>query len=286
MSSVECAVSDGVATVLISNPAKRNAMTTGMWSALPPLLDRLAGDPGVQVVVLTGDGETFCAGADISTLTGLRPGVPTSAMLAEEAMVSFPKPIIAAIRGWCVGGGCQLAAVCDLRIAAVGSRFGITPAKIGVVYPAATTARLVDLVGQATAKFLLFTGEFIDAERALRVGLIDELVPADQLADRVDALARTLTTRSQLTLHAAKDLIRAITAGEPYHDRYVRWEEAGRDELAEGVAAFSERRAPNFRWRPQAEQAPAGASPVVEPPPGPAVEATAGAGTEATAGQA
>jgi enoyl-CoA hydratase/carnithine racemase len=258
VSSVECTVSDGVATVLISNPAKRNAMTTQMWSALPPLLDRLAADPEVRVVVFTGAGDTFCAGADISTLTGWDPGVPSPAMAAEEAMVAFGKPIVAAIRGWCVGGGCQLAAVCDLRIAAEGTRFGITPAKIGVVYPAASTARLVDLVGPATAKFLLFTGDFIDAERALRVGLIDELVPADELAERVAALAHTLTTRSQLTLHATKDLIRMIGAGKPYEDRYRRWVEASRDELAEGVAAFTERRAPNFPWRPDSADASAG----------------------------
>jgi enoyl-CoA hydratase/carnithine racemase len=239
-----------VATLLISNSAKRNAMTDQMWAALPPLLDQLAADPGVRVVVLTGVGDTFCAGADISTLTNWSPGVPTPAILAEEAMVAFPKPIVAAIRGWCVGGGCQLAAVCDLRIAEEGARFGITPAKIGVVYPAATTARLVGLVGPATAKYLLFTGDFIDAERALRVGLVDELVPAEEFDARVSALAETLTQRSQLTQHAAKDLIRLITAGEPCLERYREWQKAGREELAEGVAAFVARRPPDFPWVP------------------------------------
>lgn len=245
-----CSINDGVATVSITNPAKRNMMTTEMWTALPPLLDRLAADPAVTVVVLTGSGDAFCAGADISTLTNLVHDTSTPATRAEDAVVAFGKPIIAAIRGWCVGGGCQLAVVCDLRIAEEGAQFGITPAKIGVVYPAGSTARLVDLVGPATAKFLLFTGDFVDVERALRVGLIDELVPAGGLDARVAELARTLRSRSQLTVHAAKDLIASITAGEPLDERYRRWEVAGQAELVEGVAAFLERRQPDFPWRP------------------------------------
>jgi enoyl-CoA hydratase/carnithine racemase len=257
-----CAINEGVATVEIRNPAKRNAMTTQMWGELPPLLDRLAAAPDVRVVVLTGSGETFCAGADISTLTGWEPGAASPAMLAEEAMVAFPKPIIAAIRGWCVGGGCQLAVVCDLRITEENTRFGITPAKIGVVYPALTTARLVELVGPATAKLLLFTGDFIDAEHALRVGLIDELVPAGGLEARVAALAGTLAGRSQLTLHATKDIIRAAATGQPLAPRQRHWEEQGVAELAEGVAAFIERRQPQFPWRPDVEPRPSAQEPV------------------------
>ncbi|TQS45728.1 enoyl-CoA hydratase/isomerase family protein [Cryptosporangium phraense] len=242
---VGCTIDGGVATVVLDNPAKRNAMTTDMWNAIPPLLASLTADPDVRVVVVTGAGDAFSAGADISALTGLEPGVPSPAALAEDALVAFPKPIVAAIRGWCVGGGCQVSVAGDFRIAEEGARFGITPAKIGVVYPAATTARLVDLVGPAAAKFLLFTGDFIDAERALRIGLIDELVPAGALDARIAELTTTLVSRSQLTQHAAKDLVRAATI-----ERQTYWEEAGRAELAEGVAAFVERREPTFPWRP------------------------------------
>ena len=116
----------GTATVTISNPAKRNAMTAAMWKELPDLLDRLAADPGVSALVLTGADGTFCAGADIG---GLRdqtdPG--TVAIAAEEALAAFPKPTLAVVRGACVGGGCQLAVACDLRFAAQGTRFGVTP---------------------------------------------------------------------------------------------------------------------------------------------------------------
>ena len=262
---VSCAIDDGVATVVLDNPAKRNAMTTQMWSALPPLLDSLAGNPDVRVVVVTGAGDSFSAGADISTLTGLTPGEPMPATLAEDALVAFPKPVVAAIRGWCVGGGCQLAVACDLRVSEESARFGITPAKIGVVYPARTTARLVELVGPAAAKFLLFTGDFVDAERALRIGLVDELVPVGGLDARVAELARTLASRSQLTQHAAKDLIHAALAGQPLTERYRRWAGEGRAELAEGVAAFAERRAPEFPWRPPAPARPDRAVPVEGP---------------------
>lgn len=117
---------DGVATVRIANPAKRNAMTTDMWRALPGLLAECAADPAVRVLVLTGEGDTFCAGADIATLTEGAEASRDLAVAAEEALAAFPKPTVAAVRGHCVGGGCQLAAACDLRFAAEGASFGIT----------------------------------------------------------------------------------------------------------------------------------------------------------------
>jgi enoyl-CoA hydratase/carnithine racemase len=106
-------VGDGVATVVIRHPAKRNAMTTRMWRALPPLLDELGGRADVRALVLTGEGDTFCAGADISTLRESPDETQGLAVLAEEALAAFPKPTLAAIRGYCVGGGSQLAAACD-----------------------------------------------------------------------------------------------------------------------------------------------------------------------------
>ncbi|MEU0039271.1 enoyl-CoA hydratase/isomerase family protein, partial [Streptomyces sp. NPDC006333] len=186
-------VGDGIATVVIHHPAKRNAMTAGMWRALPTLLDGLAADPAVRAVVLTGEGDTFCAGADISTLRGSSDEAQGLAVRAEDALAAFPKPTLAAVRGYCVGGGAQLAAACDLRFAEAGALFGVTPAKLGIVYPASATRRLVSLVGPATAKYLLFSGELIDAERALRTGLVDEVLAGDELDKRVTEFARVLT---------------------------------------------------------------------------------------------
>ncbi|MDI3385419.1 enoyl-CoA hydratase/isomerase family protein [Streptomyces sp. B-S-A8] len=240
-----------VATVVIDHPAKRNAMTTDMWRALPPLLDGLAADPEVRVVVLTGAGPTFCAGADISGLRASAAEAQDLAVTAEEALAAFPKPTLAAVRGYCVGGGAQLAAACDLRFAEEGASFGITPAKLGIVYAASSTRRLVDLVGPATAKYLLFSGELIGTARALRTGLVDEVHAPGELDGRVGEFARVLASRSLLTQAAAKE----FAAGRA--DRAAHWTEQARGsgDTVEGVAAFLERRAPRFTWSPAADQA-------------------------------
>ncbi|MET8247027.1 enoyl-CoA hydratase/isomerase family protein [Streptomyces sp. NPDC005202] len=237
-------VTDTVATVVVHHPAKRNAMTAAMWRALPPLLDSLAADPGVRALVLTGEGGTFCAGADISTLQGSPGEAQHLAVQAEEALAAFPKPTLAAVRGHCVGGGAQLAAACDLRFAEAGALFGVTPAKLGIVYPASSTRRLVSLVGPATAKYLLFSGELIDAERALRTGLVDEVLPEGELGKRVTEFMRILTARSQLTQAAAKE----FANGRTDRDAYWAGQARSSGDTAEGVAAFLERRPPRFSW--------------------------------------
>ncbi|MCX5562308.1 enoyl-CoA hydratase/isomerase family protein [Streptomyces sp. NBC_00038] len=237
-------VTDGVATVVIHHPAKRNAMTAGMWRALPPLLDELRDDADVHALVLTGEGDTFCAGADISTLRGSPDEAQGLAVLAEEALAAFPKPTLAAIRGYCVGGGSQLAAACDLRFAAEGALFGVTPAKLGIVYPSSSTRRLVSLVGPATAKYLLFSGELIDAERALRTGFVDEVLPGGELDKRVGEFTRVLAGRSLLTQAAAKE----FANGRMDRDAYWAERARGSGDTAEGVAAFLERRPPRFTW--------------------------------------
>ncbi|BBB01226.1 putative enoyl-CoA hydratase [Actinacidiphila reveromycinica] len=244
---------DGVATVTISNSARRNAMTLGMWRALPGVLAGLAAEPGVRLLVLTGEGEAFSAGADISELADAegRREVQEAALAAEEALAAFPKPTVAAVRGYCVGGGCQLAVACDLRFAARGARFGVTPARLGIVYAAASTRRLVAVAGPSTAKYLLFSAELIDEERALRTGLVDEVLPdGDQLDARVRRFAEILGTRSRLTQTAAKE----FAAGPPSAERAAHWarQAAESTDTDEGAAAFLAGRAPSFTWTPAA----------------------------------
>lgn len=241
---LEHSVADGIATVVISNPAKRNAMTADMWRALPGLLGELAADREVRALVLTGAGGTFCAGADISTLREPGDEQQSLAVRAEEALAAFPKPTLAAVRGYCVGGGSQLAAACDLRFAAEGALFGVTPAKLGIVYPASSTRRLVSLVGPAAAKYLLFSGELIDTERALRTGLVDEVLPVGELDKRVAEFTRVLVSRSLLTQAAAKE----FATGRRDRDAYWTEQARGSGDTAEGVAAFLERRGPRFTW--------------------------------------
>jgi enoyl-CoA hydratase/carnithine racemase len=245
---------DGVAVLVIDRPAKRNAVTLAMWRALPGLLTGLAADSRVRVLLLTGAGETFSAGADIAELLHVY-GDPERAdayhatnVAAEEALAAFPRPTIAVIAGPCVGGGCQLAVACDLRLAESGARLGITPAKLGVVYPAVPTTRLVRLVGPARAKYLLFSADLVGAERAAAFGLVDEVVPGGELEDRALALARTIAGRSPQTLGAVKDVVDTVVAGGDAQAAIEPWERRSRyaPDVREGLAAFVERRPPTF----------------------------------------
>lgn len=250
---IDVDLAGAVATLTITNEGKRNVMTAAMWRALPEALGGLEADPAVRVVVLRGAGDTFCAGADLSDLGALGgTGDGGLATVAEERLANFPKPTIAQLTGYCVGGGCQLAAACDLRFAAVGTRIGIPVARLGIVYPAATTRRLVALVGPAGAKYLLYSAELVAAERAATMGLVDEVVPDAELADRVRAFAEVVAARSQLSVAASKDIITMASMGTVDHERVAYWQRAVVDgpDAAEGVAAFRERRAPRFEWSP------------------------------------
>ncbi|MEY9967774.1 enoyl-CoA hydratase/carnithine racemase [Streptacidiphilus sp. MAP12-16] len=243
---------DGIAVLTLDRAEKRNALTREMWAALPGLLRRLATEPGLRVLLVTGAGGTFSAGADIAELQGVYAD-PDSAdayhavnVVAEEALAAFPHPTIAVVRGACVGGGCQLAVACDLRFAAPDARLGITPAKLGIVYPAVPTVRLARLLGPARAKYLLYSGELVTADQALGYGLV-EVVAAD-VETRALEYARTLASRSAQTQGAVKAVVTAETEGGDPQAAVASWERASRTapDVAEGLAAFLERRTPQF----------------------------------------
>lgn len=248
-----------IAWLVIDNVAKRNAMTRAMWLSVPPLIARAAADTAVRSLCITGAGEHFCAGADLQELSAIRataapvgdPGDRDQVVLAaEQAITSFPKPSLALVDGACIGGGSQIAAACDLRFATRRARFGVPPGRLGIVYPASSLRRLTELVGPAAAKWLLFSGEPIDAEHALRIGLVDEVLDPQHTRTRAEAFLAGLAERSQLTLTAAKDMIDAAARGEHLDSRTRHWNrlaEEASDE-AEGVAAVLERRAPRFTW--------------------------------------
>jgi enoyl-CoA hydratase/carnithine racemase len=243
-----------VAVLTIDRPEKRNAMSFEMWSALPGLLEKVAVDDSVRALVIRGT-DHFSAGADISEFSSLRSD-PAGARRygaavheGERSIAGLSKPTIAAITGVCVGGGCEIALACDMRVAADDARFGITPAKLGIVYSATSTKQLVDAVGPAWARQILFTGELVDAATALRIGLVNELHPSEVVVARAVALAETMASRAQVSVRGAKTIISRITEGHFDEDETVlALYEASvtSDDYVEGVRAFLEKRPPRF----------------------------------------
>ena len=240
-----------VATLTIDRPAKRNAMSFEMWSAIP---DLLASAQSARVLLIQG-GDHFSAGADISEFSTLRSGAEGATRYgdavhaAERAIAEFPHPTVAVINGFCIGGGCEIALACDIRIAADNAQFGITPSKLGIVYSFTSTKQLVDAVGKAWAKQILFTGEIIDAATALRIGLVNELHSADSLPVRAADLATTIASRSQVSQHGAKTIITKIADNQSEDDEVrALYEKAVHSaDYAEGVTAFLDKRPPSFR---------------------------------------
>lgn len=245
-------VDGALATVTIDRPGKRNAMTVQMWRDLAAICTELAGDRELRATVLTGSGTSFCAGADISALSEDDAVMKSVVGAAEAALRELPAPTIAMISGHCMGGGSQLAIACDLRIADTTATFAVPPAKLGVVYSVASTRNLVELVGPAVAKRLMFTAETIDAAEALRVGLVDEVVEPDHLAAAVRRRIEQLLPLAPLTQFAAKQIVNALADGADADALYAAWHQRwARDpDGAEGPRAFLERRPPVFGWRP------------------------------------
>jgi enoyl-CoA hydratase/carnithine racemase len=244
-----------VATLWLNRPAKRNAMTYDMWRSLADACERLGRDASVRLLVVRGVGEHFCAGADIADFDRPSPAEYGAANhAADDALADFPKPTIAYITGACVGGGTEIAIACDLRIADTTARFGITPARLGIVYPAFALERAVRVLGPATAKQLLFTGEILDADHAARMGVVHEVHSPEAAAVRLHTLCSLLTTeRSLLSQMASKAMIDAVAAdGHVPADLASQWTAAmtSGPDRAEGVAAFLERRSPVFTWTP------------------------------------
>lgn len=241
-----------VATLWLNRPEKRNAVTHDMWRGIARTCEAVALDDSVTVLVVRGVGRHFCAGADIGGLN--EPGYRETNAEAERLLATLPKPTVALVTGACVGGGMQIATACDLRIADATTRIGVTPARLGIVYPASGVTRLVALGGPSVAKHLLYTAELIDAERALRCGLVDELHPEGEAESRVVELANLMAgQRSLLTQMASKEMVdEVVSTGAVSVDTERRWARtvAASDDPAEGVAAFGEGRPPAFSWRP------------------------------------
>ena len=244
-----------IARVVIDRAGKRNAITQAMWELLPSLLDDAMNDAAIKVVILQSavDG-VFSAGADISEFaTGaLDPAWQKRNQAAirkvQYELARAPKPVIALIDGDCVGGGCGLAIACDIRVASPRARFGITPAKLGLVYSLHDTKLLVDLVGQGQAKRMLFSGQLLEGTEAHRIGLVDIL--SENVADEASQLAEVVASNSPQAVRAIKSIIRRILDGQPDDDASTQQlfsAAFGSEDFAEGVAAFLAKRKAQFK---------------------------------------
>lgn len=240
-----------IGRILIDRPDKRNAFNQEMWEHFPVLLKQALIDRAIRVVVVqSATPGMFCAGADISELMAHKdnPAWRELNQLAinktQHDLARFAKPTIAFIDGDCVGGGCGIALACDIRVATPQARLGITPAKLGLVYPLHDTKLLVDLVGPGQAKKLLFSGELLSAEEALRVGLIE-------IIDESSAgLARQIADNSAHSTHEIKGFVRRILDGQTDDDLETKRmfvEAFTKPDFVEGTAAFAEKRKPEFR---------------------------------------
>jgi enoyl-CoA hydratase/carnithine racemase len=250
------AQNDRITTLRLNRPQRRNALDQATWIQLAAQVAEAAGDPNCAVVILTGGPIAFAAGADISEFETVYADAVTTARFqahveaAMTALEACPKPVIAQISGPCVGGGCGLALACDIRFADEGAQFGITPAKLGLVYTPRDIKRVINAAGLSRAKDLLFSGRLIDAQDALRIGLIDRIVPKDQLEQVTLDYARSLIDNAPGAIGTMKQIMSLLAHDEPQALAVGnQWaaEAAMAEEFIEGRRAFLAKRRPNFR---------------------------------------
>lgn len=253
-------INDGIAWLTFNNPEKRNAISLAMWQGLADAFDEFADDPSVRVVVMRGAGDSaFASGADIAEFdqhcanAEQRRRYSEISQGARDRVARFPKPLIALIRGACIGGGLATALLADVRFASPESRYGIPAAKLGIGYQHTLVIALARVIGGARTRDLLFSARVLGAEEALRLGLIDFLEPADDLEARVSDYARRVAANAPLSVRAAKaSLLHYETfPGGAEHPQVNDLIDMcfDSDDYKEGRAAFAEKRVARFTGR-------------------------------------
>jgi enoyl-CoA hydratase len=253
-------VADGVGIITFNNPDKRNAMSIEMWEGLGSALIELRDDPEVRVVIMTGAGDkAFMSGADISQFEKNRHNAQASEEYGKRSdaqralLADYPKPTIACIRGFCLGGGMQIAMLADIRMAAENSQFGIPAVKLGIAYGYEGLNHLVSLVGPSWARLLLYTGMRIDSAEALRIGLVDRVVSDAELWNATTEIARTISGNAPLAVQAAKITIAQVLKDPDQRDmaaiKAIGTACMDSEDFREGRRAFMDKRKPRFTGR-------------------------------------
>lgn len=257
MADIDVTVQDRIAVVTLNRPAERNAMTLSMWQGIADIFLRLGQDSSVRAIILTGAGNNFSVGADVSEFSKVRSDVAQSKAYevavdaSSDAISHARKPVIAVLEGYCLGGGCHLSMACDFRYAHADTSIGIPAAKLSIVYGVRSTQRLLALVGLTNAKRILYAAERFGANDAARMGLIDHVSEDPMAAAR--RLAADVAKLAPLSVEGAKKILTGLSMGAGVldlmeADSFIDMTSASED-YEEGRRAFAEKRSPVFRGK-------------------------------------